>query len=202
MAADVLLYQAHLVPVGADQKQHLELTRDLAEHFNKTYEPIFEIPEPYIGKQGARIMSLQDPNKKMSKSDENPKNFISIIEDPKKITKKIKGAVTDSDPDARIIYDPENKVGLANLMVIYSCLSGESFSKIEQDFSGKQYGHFKVALAELVCESFRPVQETYYQLMNDESHLLSIMKECSLKARQRAEGTLNKVYKAIGLVNL
>src|SRR5690606_4970528 len=141
MAADILLYQANLVPVGEDQKQHLELTRDLAERFNNKYGEVFAIPEPFIGKKGARIMSLQDPTKKMSKSDENPKSYVSIIDPPKQIAKKIKSAVTDSDPEAKVIYDTVNKEGLANLMVIYSVLTGQSFEEIEKDFEGKMYGH-------------------------------------------------------------
>ena len=201
MAADILLYQAHLVPVGQDQKQHLELTRDLAESFNKKYAEAFVIPEPYIGKKGAKVMALQEPTKKMSKSDENPKNFVSIIDSPKKITKKVKAAVTDSDPEAVIRYDLENKEGLANLMTIYSVLSGDSYDKIEKDFEGKMYGHFKVALAELVCETFKPAQEEYEKLMGDETHLKSLMKTHAEKASERAEQTLKKVYSALGLVS-
>jgi tryptophanyl-tRNA synthetase len=202
MAADILLYQADLVPVGADQKQHLELTRDLAETFNRRYGGLFKVPEPYIAKNGARIMSLQDPTKKMSKSDDNPKGVVSIIDTPKQISKKIKGAVTDSDPNAQVIYDPENKEGLANLMVIYSVLSGQSFTQIEKDFEGKMYGHFKVALSDLVCETFRPVQEHYQQLMGDTSELESIMKKNAERAREVANQTLTKVYQSIGLVTL
>lgn len=200
MAADILLYQADLVPVGEDQKQHLELTRDLAESFNKKYRPAFKVPEPYIGKSGARIMSLQDPTKKMSKSDANPKNYVSIIDSPKKISKKIKAAMTDSDPEAKVLYDTENKQGLANLMVMYSVLSGKSYSEIETEFEGKMYGHFKVALADLVCESFKPVQDKYADLMENQDHLLSIMKKNAEKARERASQTLKTVYDGLGLV--
>lgn len=201
MAADILLYNADLVPVGEDQKQHLELTRDLAESFNRKYASIFKLPEPYIGKTGARVMALQDPTKKMSKSDDNDKNFVSIIDPPKKITQKIKAAVTDSDPEARVVYDPVGKVGLANLMVIHSVLSGKSFQQIEDEFAGKMYGHFKVALAELVCESFRPVQEKYHDLMNNQDHLLAIMKRNAEKASERARQNLQKSYSAMGLLN-
>lgn len=201
MASDILLYQADLVPVGADQKQHLELTRDLAESFNKRYAPTFTVPEPFIGKTGARIMSLQDPTKKMSKSDENPKAFVSIIDPPKKITKKIKAAVTDSDPQAKVLYDEENKLGLANLMTIYSVLSGQSYDQIEKDFEGKMYGHFKVALAELVCDTFRPAQEKYQDLMNNQDHLLQIMKTNADRAGAVAAQTKAKVYEALGLVS-
>jgi len=202
MAADILLYQANKVPVGADQKQHLELTRDLAEHFNKRFNPIFTIPESFIAKSGARIMSLQDPTKKMSKSDENPKSFISIIDSPKIIDKKIKGAVTDSDPGAIIQYDPEKKEGLANLMVIYSVLSGESFASIEKQFEGKMYGHFKVALSELVCETFKPIQEDYHKLMADPGELQNIMAKNAERAQLVAQQTLKKVYEAVGLVQI
>lgn len=200
MAADILLYQANLVPVGEDQKQHLELTRDLAERFNNKYGEVFAIPDPFIGKKGARIMSLQDPTKKMSKSDENPKSYVSIIDPPKQIAKKIKSAVTDSDPEAKVIYDTVNKEGLANLMVIYSVLTGQSFEEIEKDFEGKMYGHFKVALADVVCEAFKPVQDKYDQLMKDQSYLKSLMKKNSERASEKAESTLKKVYDALGLV--
>lgn len=200
MAADILLYQADLVPVGADQKQHLELTRDLAEIFNRKYKAVFKIPQPFIGSSGARIMSLQDPTSKMSKSDENPKAYVSIIDPPKQIQKKIKAAVTDSDPNAVIKYDLENKPGLANLMTIYSILSGQSYQRIEKDFEGKMYGHLKVALADLVCDSFAPVQDKYHELMNHQDHLLQIMKKNSDRARQVASQTLKSAYNALGLV--
>ncbi len=202
MAADILLYGTDLVPVGEDQKQHLELTRDLAESFNRKYKEVFKIPEPYIAKVGARIMSLQDPTKKMSKSDENEKNYVSIIDTPKAISKKIKSAMTDSDPEAKVIYDPKEKVGLANLMVIYSILSGQTMAQIESDFSGKMYGHFKVALADLVCDSFKPVQDKYFDLMNHQDHLLSIMAKNAEKASLVASKTLKKVYEGLGLVTL
>ncbi len=204
MAADILLYQADLVPVGADQKQHLELTRDLAETFNRKYgtedKPLFKIPEPFIGKTGARIMSLQDPTKKMSKSDENPKAFVSIIDPPKRIQKKIKAAVTDSDPNAVIQYDEENKKGLANLMTIYSVLSGQSYESIEKDFEGKMYGHLKVALADLVCETFEPIQKKYHDLMENPDHLQSIMRTNAERARSVASETLKKTYEALGIL--
>jgi tryptophanyl-tRNA synthetase len=202
MAADILLYQADLVPVGEDQKQHLEMTRDLCEKFNRIYKPVFKMPAPYIGKKGARIMSLQDPTKKMSKSDENPKNYVSIIDTPKQISKKIKGAMTDSDPEAKVLYDMKNKEGLANLMVIYSVLTGQSFEEIEKDFEGKMYGHFKVALADIVCEAFKPVQEEYHQLMDDEAYLKGVMKRNSERASERAQETLKKVYDALGLITV
>lgn len=199
MAADILLYQADLVPVGEDQKQHLELTRDLAESFNGKFGPTFKVPEPFIPKVGARIMSLQDPTKKMSKSDEDPKSYVALFDTPKQISKKIKGAVTDSDPNAVIQFDPENKVGLANLMTIYSVLSGKSYEQIEKDYEGKMYGHLKVDLAELVCETLKPVQEKQAQLLQDKSYLESVMKKNRDRALERALGTLKTIYEKLGL---
>ncbi len=202
MAADILLYNTDLVPVGEDQKQHLELARDLAQSFNSRYGEIFKIPDPYISKKGARVMSLQNPENKMSKSDENSKSFISILDNPKLITKKIKSAVTDSDPNAVIKYDPENKKGLANLMTIHSVLSGESFEKIEKTFEGKMYGHLKLAVAELVCDLFEPVQAKYNDLMNNKDYISDMMQQGAERAQQRANKTIDDVYKAIGLVRL
>lgn len=200
MAADILLYQAHRVPVGADQKQHLELTRDLAEAMNRRFGKIFQVPEPFIAKEGARIMSLQDPSKKMSKSDDNPKGVISILDTPKQIDKKIKAAVTDSDPQARVVFDPEAKEGLANLMVIYSILSGQDYKTIESEFEGKMYGHFKVALSQLVQDTLSPIQEEYARLMSDPAELQAIMKRNAERARRVASRTLSQVYQAVGLV--
>ncbi len=202
MASDILLYQTDRVPVGQDQKQHLELARDLAQGFNNRYAPVFKIPEPFISEKGSRIMSLQDPGKKMSKSDEDPKSSVSIIDSPKQIVKKIKGAVTDSDPKARVIYDPHKKPGLANLMVIHSALSGKTYSEIEKEFEGRMYGHFKVFLADLVCESLKPVREKYEDLINNSDYLISVMKKNSERASERAFTTLKKVHEALGLVSL
>lgn len=202
MAADILLYKAHAVPVGQDQKQHLELTRDLAELFNKRYAPVFVVPEPFIGSQGARVMSLQDPEKKMSKSDENPKNFLSILDSPKLITKKIKAAVTDSEEPPRILFDEEKKKGLANLMTIYSVMTGASHQDIEAEFKGKMYGHFKVALAEQVCEQMAPVQKRYTELMDNQDYLLELIKIHRDRAREVAAKTLGEVYRELGLVQL
>lgn len=200
MAADILLYQADLVPVGEDQKQHLELTRDLAESFNKKYGVAFKIPDPYIPKVGARIMSLQDPTKKMSKSDEDQNAFVALLDLPKKIEKKIKSAVTDSDPEARVFYDLENKVGISNLMTIYSALTQKSYQEIEQAYQGKMYGHFKTDLAAIVVEALRPVQEKYNHLMTDKGELEKIIKTNKERAIARAEQTLNSVYDKLGLV--
>lgn len=199
MAADILLYQAHLVPVGEDQRQHLELTRDIVGFWQHRYgEGVFTLPEAYIGKMGARIMSLQDPDKKMSKSDENDKNFVSIIDDAKKIEKKIKSATTDSGSE--ITFDPENKAGLSNLMTIYSVLSGKTVQQIEQDYAGKMYGHLKVDLAELVVQTLKPVRERYDDLMKNRDYLDDLLKQGAERAQARARTTLDNVYKTVGLV--
>ena len=164
MAADILLYDSNLVPVGEDQKQHLELTRDLAERFNSRYGETFVIPEPYIAKKGARVMSLTDPTKKMSKSDPNPKSYIGILDDLNQIKNKIKGAVTDLDGKVR--YDEENKPGISNLMSIYSCITNMSYEEIEAKYDGKGYAEFKTDLAEIVINEIKPIQEKYNTLIN------------------------------------
>lgn len=200
MAADILLYQADMVPVGEDQKQHLELCRDLVGYFDNRYgKGLFKMPEPYIGKTGARIMSLQDPTKKMSKSDENEKNFVSIIDDAKKIEKKIKSATTDSGTEIK--YDPQNKAGLANLMTIYSVLSGRTFEQLEKDYEGKMYGHLKVDLAELVVQTLKPVREKYDDLMKNRDHLDTLLASGAERAQERAAKTLKSVYNAVGLLS-
>lgn len=197
MAADILLYQAHVVPVGEDQKQHIELTRDLAESFNHHFGETFTLPDPIIPKMGARIMSLQDPEKKMSKSDTNPNNYIAVIDDPAKITKKIKSAVTDSGTEVR--FD-ENSKGLANLLTIYSVLSGKSIPTIENEFVGKMYGHLKMALADLVVETLKPVQSKYQELMQDRGELDRILAKNAERARNLAAPTLAKVYERVGFI--
>jgi tryptophanyl-tRNA synthetase len=202
MAADILLYQADLVPVGEDQKQHLELTRDLAESFNKKYGVAFKIPEPFIPKLGARIMSLQDPTKKMSKSDEDPSTYVALLDLPKKIEKKIKSAVTDSDPEARVFYDLQNKAGISNLMTIYSALTGKNYQEIEDLYKGKMYGHFKTDLAGIVVDSLKPVQEKYNLLMSDKAELEKIILTNKQRAIARAEVTLKSVYEKLGLVQI
>jgi tryptophanyl-tRNA synthetase len=199
MAADILLYQADLVPVGEDQRQHLELCRDIVGFFENRYGAgVFKMPEAYVGKMGARIMSLQDPDKKMSKSDENDKNFVSIIDDAKKIEKKIKSATTDSGSEIK--FDPEAKAGLSNLMTIYSVLSGKSIEQLEKDYEGKMYGHLKVDLAELVVQTLKPVREKYDDLMKNRDYLDSLMKEGAQRAQERARHTLENVYRTVGLV--
>lgn len=199
MAADILLYKADLVPVGEDQKQHIELCRDLVTYFGNRYgEGILKMPMPHIPKTGARIMSLQDPTKKMSKSDENEKNFVSIIDDAKKIEKKIKSAATDSGSEIK--FDPENKAGVSNLLTIYSILADKSIEQLEKDYEGKMYGHLKVDLAEVVINTLKPVREEYDKLMADRTHLELQMAIGAHHARNIASQTLSKVYEAVGLV--
>ena len=168
MAADILLYQADIVPVGADQKQHVEICRDIANRFNGVYGNVFTVPEPVIQKNGARVMSLADPTRKMSKSDPNPKGTVYLTDEPNVIMKKFKSAVTDSEMSVRYA---EGKDGINNLMTIYSAITGDSFEKIEADFSGKGYGDFKTAVGEAVVEELRPVQEKFKQYMNDKAYL-------------------------------
>lgn len=200
MAADILLYQANLVPVGDDQKQHLELTRDIASRFNSLYGEIFKIPEPFIAKAGARIMSLQDPTKKMSKSDENRNNVISLLENPKDVEKKIKRAVTDSDEPPLVRYDIKNKAGVSNLLDILTGITGTPIAELEQQFVGKMYGHLKTEVATQVCTMLTALQERYYHYRNNEKLLLEIMQDGAEKATARTQVTLNKVYDAIGFI--
>ena len=200
MAADILLYQADYVPVGADQKQHLELTRNIAERFNGLYSPTFTVPEPIIPKHGARIMSLQDPTKKMSKSDENVNSFITVLDDPDTVLRKFKRAVTDSE--ALVRYDPENKPGVSNLMAIYSTITGKTMEEIEQEFEGKGYGDFKPAVAEAVIEELRPIQERFRQFIGDKAYLEQCYKDNAPKAQRIARKTLQKVMKKVGYLPL
>ncbi|MDR1806013.1 MAG: tryptophan--tRNA ligase [Clostridium sp.] len=195
MAADILLYQAHYVPIGADQKQHLEIARDIAERFNGLYGPVFTLPEPFIGKVGARVMSLQDPTKKMSKSDANPKASISILDTPDTIVKKLKSAVTDSEA---VVRYAEGKDGINNLMSIYSACSDKGFEEIEDEFSGKGYGDFKLAVAEAVVEALRPLQAEYARLMEDKAYLKQCAEIGAEKALRISGRTLEKCMKKIG----
>ncbi|HZG61483.1 MAG TPA: tryptophan--tRNA ligase [Anoxybacillus sp.] len=196
MAADILLYNTDIVPVGEDQKQHIELTRDLAERFNKRYGEIFTIPEARIPKVGARIMSLADPTKKMSKSDPNKKAFITLLDDAKTIEKKIKSAVTDSD--GIIKYDKENKPGITNLLNIYSILANKTIDELEKEYEGKGYGEFKADLAQVIIDTLTPIQEKYYNLM--ESDLLDeVLDEGAEKANKVANKMLKKMENAMGL---
>ncbi|MBP3391256.1 MAG: tryptophan--tRNA ligase [Clostridia bacterium] len=198
MAADILLYQTDFVPIGRDQKQHLELARDIAIRFNKLYGDTFKVPEPLISKQGAKIMSLQEPNKKMSKSDENVNNFILITEDPDKIMKKFKKAVTDSDGEIR--YDEENKPGVSNLINIYGALKNLSTEEVEKAFSGLRYGDFKTAVGEACVETLTPIRARYEELMADKGYLDGIFKENAVRAGAYAEKTLKDVYAKVGFV--
>ena len=196
MVADILLYNTDLVPVGEDQKQHIELTRDLAERFNKKYNDIFTIPDVRIPKVGARIMSLQEPTKKMSKSDPNTKASIRLLDDLKQIEKKIKSAVTDSEGIVK--YDKENKPGVTNLLSIYSIFSGKEISEIEQMYEGKGYGDFKADLAEVVINEIKPIQERYTELMQS-SELDDILDRGAEKAQAVANKMLKKMENAMGL---
>ena len=195
MAADILLYGADQVPVGDDQKQHLELARDIAERFNGLYGEVFKIPEPYIGKKGAKILSLQEPEKKMSKSDANQKAFISLNDPTDVMVKKIKSAVTDSE--ARVYYS-ENKPGVSNLMTIYSCCTGKDFAAIEAEFEGKGYGDFKAAVAEAVAEELRPLREEYEHILADKAYIEKCAADGAQKAEYLARKTLRKVMKKVG----
>ncbi|MBY6187814.1 tryptophan--tRNA ligase [Marinobacter hydrocarbonoclasticus] len=199
MAADILLYQANEVPVGNDQKQHLELARDIATRFNNLYGDVFTVPEPHIPEAGARVMSLQDPAKKMSKSDDNANNRVGLLEDPKTITKKFKKAVTDSDEPPVVRFDLDNKAGVSNLMSIYSATSGKTFAEIEAEFEGKMYGHLKVATAESVVALLEPMQKRFAEIRADQAYLDEVMKAGAEGARERAAVTLAKVYDAVGL---
>lgn len=195
MASDILLYQTDLVPVGQDQKQHLELSRDLAERFNRDYGVAFKVPEPYIPKAGASIKSLQDPAKKMSKSDENPAGSIFLLDDPDTITKKIKRAVTDSGTE--ITFD-ESRPAITNLLTIYQLLTGKSADDCVSHFEGKGYGQFKGELAEATVEFMRPFQERVHHYSDEE--LSSILKRGAEKARNIAAATLRDVYEKMGIV--
>jgi tryptophanyl-tRNA synthetase len=200
MAADILLYQANQVPVGDDQKQHLELTRDIATRFNNLYEPTFTVPEPFIPKVGARVMSLQDPTKKMSKSDDNANKFVGLLEDPKKIAKKIKRAVTDSDEQARIHFDTKEKPGVSNLLSLLSCATGKSIEELVPAYEDKMYGHLKGDVADAVVGLLEPIQAKFATLRNDRTELDRIMRNGAEKAQVRAEETLARVYKSIGFI--
>ncbi|WP_010093607.1 tryptophan--tRNA ligase [Ornithinibacillus scapharcae] len=196
MAADILLYQADLVPVGDDQKQHLELTRDLAQRFNNRFLEVFNIPEISIPKVGARIMSLQNPTKKMSKSDENVKASIYMLDDPKQIEKKIKSAVTDSEGIVK--YDKENKPGVTNLLDIHSVFSGESIADLEKKYEGKGYGDFKQGVADAVIAVLKPIQDRYYEILESEE-LDDFLDRGAEKASLVANKTIQKAKKAMGL---
>jgi tryptophanyl-tRNA synthetase len=199
-AADILVYQANKVPVGEDQKQHLELTRDIATRFNNIYGDVFTIPDPFIPESGARVMSLQDPLKKMSKSDDNPNNVIGLLDDPKKLTKKIKRAVTDSDEQARIYFDLAEKPGVSNLLSLLSCTTGQSVESLIPKYENKMYGHLKGDVAEAVVAMLTPIQAEYNRIRSDKNYLHAVLQASALKAREKASVTLAKTYEALGFV--
>ncbi|ATZ96142.1 MULTISPECIES: tryptophan--tRNA ligase [Dickeya] len=200
MAADILLYQTNQVPVGEDQKQHLELSRDIAQRFNTIYGETFRIPEPFIPKSGARVMSLLEPTRKMSKSDDNRNNVIGLLEDPKSVVKKIKRAVTDSDEPPVVRYDLQNKAGVSNLLDILSGVTGKSIAELEQEFDGQMYGHLKGAVADAVSGMLIELQERYHRFRDDEAFLQQVMRDGAQKASARAQETLRKVYDVVGFV--
>jgi tryptophanyl-tRNA synthetase len=197
-AADILIYQANQVPVGEDQRQHIELTRDLAQRFNSKFGPIFTVPEGYILKSGAKINDLQEPTAKMSKSATSLNGVIELMDKPEVNLKKIKSAVTDTGKE--IIFDEKNKPGVSNLLTIYTALSGKSIDVAQAEFTGKGYGDFKAAVAEVVIEFLRPIQNQANQLLNDPKYLTQILKNGADKANEVAEQTLKRVYDAVGIV--
>ena len=198
MAADILLYQPDLVPVGHDQKQHCELTRDVAQRFNGVYGDVFKVPEPFIPETGARIMSLNAPESKMSKS--IPEGCVFLMEKPEDIQRKFKRAITDSDTENCVRFDPENKPGVANLMSIYSAVTGKSFDEIETEFAGCGYGKFKPVVGDAVIEHLRPIREETTRLLKDKAYLESVYRDGAQKASYVAEKTLRKVYKKVGFL--
>lgn len=197
MAADILLYQPDFVPVGADQKQHVELTRNIAERFNNAYSPTFTVPEGFIPKNGARVMSLQDPTRKMSKSDENKNSYITLMDSEKEIINKFKRAITDSET---VVKYAEHKHGINNLMEIYSCITGKTFEEIEKEFDGKGYGDFKLAVGQAVADEIMPIQARYKELIADKAYLEKCFNENREKASYIANKTLSKVMRKIGYV--
>ena len=198
MAADILLYQTDLVPVGNDQKQHVELTRDIAQRFNSIYGDVFKIPDAFIPETGARIMSLNSPENKMSKS--MPDGCVFLLEKPEDIQRKFKRAVTDSDTENCVRFDPENKPGVANLMSIYSSVTGKSFAEIESEFAGQGYGKFKPMVGDAVIEHLRPIREEAQRLMKDKAYLEHVYHDGAQRASYEAEKTLRKVYKKLGFI--
>ena len=198
MAADILLYQPDLVPVGHDQKQHCELTRDVAQRFNSIYGDVFKVPEPYIPETGARIMSLNAPDSKMSKS--MPEGCVFLMESPEDVQRKFKRAITDSDTENCVRFAPEEKPGVANLMSIYSAVTGKTYAEIETEFAGQGYGAFKPKVGEAVIETLRPIREEATRLLKDKAYLESVYRNGAERASYEAEKTLRKVYKKIGFL--
>lgn len=200
MAADILLYQAEVVPVGQDQKQHLEIARDIAQRFNNAYTPTFTVPEGIIKKVGAKICDLLDPSKKMSKSAENPNGSIFLSDDKDTVIRKFKRAVTDSGSEIK--YDPENKAGVSNLLSIYSLFANKSVEEAEREFSGRGYGEFKLAVGEAVADKLAPIQKEQARLLADKEYLNGILKAGAENASRTADRTLNKVHKKIGFYQI
>ena len=198
MAADILLYQADLVPVGEDQRQHVELTRDIARRFNGVYGEVFKVPEPYIPKVGARVMSLANPEAKMSKSEDEDPGRVTLMDKPEDIMRLFKRAVTDCDTEVR--YDWDNKKGISNLMSIYAAATGRTYAQIEAEFAGRGYGDFKKTVGEAVVEMLRPIREEATRLLADKAYLQKVCAEGAEKASYVAEKTLRKVYKKVGFV--
>ncbi len=197
MAADILLYQTNLVPVGEDQRQHIEIARDVAIRFNNAHGAVFEVPEGYMPKVGARVMSLQDPAQKMSKSDPNPNGYVAIMDDPSVILKKFKRAVTDCD--GCIKYDPVRKAGVSNLLELYTSFAGGNIPQAEAHFAGQGYGALKQAVADAVIAELTPVQERFRRYMADQAYLRSVMEQGAARAASVAADTLKKAYRALGL---
>lgn len=197
MAADILLYQADLVPVGVDQKQHIEIARDIAIRFNNAYGDTFKIPDGFIPKFGGRVMSLQDPAQKMSKSDSNPNGYVAIMDDPDVILKKFKKAVTDSEGEVR--YDPENKAGVSNLLSIYTSFTDMSMEDAVDSFAGKGYGHLKTAVADAVIAELTPIQQEYKRLLDDRTYLEAMIDSGVERASAQAHKTVKAVYDKVGL---
>ena len=198
MAADILLYQPDFVPVGEDQKQHVEICRDVANRFNHIYGDVFNVPKPYIPKTGARVMSLNAPESKMSKS--GPEGCVFLLEKPEDIMRKFKRAVTDSDTERCVRYDPQSKPGVSNLMCIYAAVTGKSYEAIEAEFEGKGYGAFKPVVGEAVVELLRPIREETERLLADKTYLESVYRSGAERASRVAEKTLRKVYKKVGFL--
>ena len=199
-AADILLYHTNTVPVGEDQLQHIELTRTIARKFNSTFGETFAIPEPFINKEGKRIMGLDDPSKKMSKSAENPKNYIALLDSPETIREKIKVAVTDSDSDVK--YDAQNKPAVSNLLAIYSLFSGKAIAELEKEYRGKNYAVFKEDLAEIIIESLSPIQKKYKELSANPDYIKKVLRDGVEKAKAIASQTMAEVRSKIGFLEI
>ena len=200
MAADILLYQTEVVPVGLDQRQHLEIARDIAQRFNNIYSPTFKVPEGLYVKVGAKINDLQDPSKKMSKSAENPNGSVFLSDDKDTVIRKFKRAVTDSGSEIK--FDPENKAGVSNLLSIYTAFTGKTVEQAERDFAGKGYGDFKLAVGEAVADKLAPIQKEQAKLLTDKTYLDNVLRSGAERAAKAANKTLSKVYKKIGFYQI